>query len=190
MIIQIKYLLGGLKIGLFILSSLSMISCSEIFNRDCRVTGDYKKYDCSAGYENIVDFRDVEVDCINNDSCGLLIENKGTAVIINDIESYNKCQDTSYYNSIYQPDSSFWDFNSHTLVGFCVNTDEGIKVYSKVFVCINKEKKEILIRCQYEISDQCAGSQISHRRVSYWISLPKVSAEYTYSFSIVNVNPL
>ncbi|MFA6403135.1 MAG: hypothetical protein WCX31_16155 [Salinivirgaceae bacterium] len=174
---------------IFVLSiSLLLISCNEITREECNVNDDYKYFTCPTGYETLNDIDVQKAFWINIDSCEYSFD-QGCGLKILDTTSYFQKIDTNSYN-YYNPTDDFWDFESNMVVGLAFRTDYGLNSYSSIFLCVNNQTKEILIRCQYEVSDQCAGSEIYSLSIAYWISIKKQYKDYKLIFSIENSNPL
>jgi hypothetical protein len=156
--------------------------------KECNINDDYKYYTCSDGFEILQDCSTKKVAWITLDTCEYAIAN-GCAVKVYDTTSYFQKVEPGLYH-YYDSTDCFWDFESYFVVGLSFKTDYGLKSYSSIFVCVNNQTKEILIRCQYEVSDQCAGSEIEALPISYWISIKKRYQDYELIFSIVNSNPI
>ena len=175
---------------IIIIITAFFVSCWDTFQEACNVTGKYKDYTCEEGFQLEEDVIAIFNLSLNFDSCQYSINSKGCGVVINNLESFFKFTDTTDYYLYNESDSLFWDFNTRTILGIEDVTGKGRHVYSSVFVCKNIEEKEVFVRCQYELSDQCAGSEISNLKIAYLLSIPKISADYNIIFSVENVNPL
>lgn len=167
-----------------------ILSCSKITRKECQVTDNYKIINCPNSFENINDIITSIRYNLTLDTCIYHFNSSGCGAIINSIDDFNLAFKPYPTNPKIADDSSFWDFNTRTIIAFSSTTDQGDKVYSIAYVCKNTETKEIAVKCQYEVNNQCAGSEITNLELSYLISIPKVDSNYTFSFSVENSNPL
>lgn len=182
-------MIKGIHVLLFFLGFLAFISCAELFNKECRVTGAYKEYEFTQGYEEVAGFAILNSNLYELDTCSQYTTRNGCGIIIKTIDFFNELVADSEI-SIQVSDSSLLDFDDRILVGFKTETDWGTRVYDSVFIGYNSVKKELFIRCQYELSHQCAGSEIDNLFLQKLISIPKISEVNSVVFSIENVNPL
>lgn len=153
----------------------------------CYVTGEYRYYNCPKGYSDDVSYSFFPYISYDFDSCAIETEIVGSfgsvcTVIVNDSLTFKQILfNDLWYDSI--------DFHNNTLVGLDFGTNQGSSLYYKEFVCVNHSKKKYIIRVQYELESQCAGSSISYRGKILWFKLPKITDEYEIIISVEDVNP-
>jgi hypothetical protein len=81
-------------------------------------------------------------------------------------------------------------FEIYTIIVINTYTEPGSGFKNATFVSVNDKNNEYLIRCQYEVNDQCAGSEIDNMNFVEWIAIPKIPNDYSIQVSVENVNPL
>ena len=167
--------------------------------KECRILGDYLNYDCPKSYESLIEYKILPKSWFPyiNDNCAVKFKNigytnEGCALIINDSITFLKHLQSNEFSyerikSINPVDSI--DFDNETILGFDFETDYGSGIEYQEFLCVSHEKKEYIFRFQYELEDQCAGSQIDYISVRFYILINKITEDYNIEFSVENVNP-
>jgi hypothetical protein len=182
-----------------IMTMILLIFIQSGCKKDCHITGLYEDYECKEGFEEILNFYQVDnwqefhnypegpTQC-HVDFTTLGDKKPGCGIIINDTSTLVEFRSGFLNPSIYDT-LDLVDLNLNTIISFYAITDLGSRVHDKTFFCINHDTKDFILRYQYELEDQCEGSGIESKTLIPVYVVPKIPDKYDITFSVENVNP-
>ena len=131
--------------------------------------------ECSEG------FTEMEANIVATDAAPLVnFGEEATYIITSEIE----------YDSIFDSLRPFGDvnFSVNSVLGMEKYTDLGDDIRSQGFVCQNDNT--IRFTGEYSLKDQCSGSGINYRFVSFWAIIPRDTENRNVEFVFRDINPI